>query len=129
MNRRTKIIGAAVAMAAVVVIGATQLAEDDDTSDGDTGEPGRRGEPGVLTATDLAYDFETIEVSNGGTITFRNEDDTTHTLTADDGLFDSGPVEPGESWTTSYDGPRMIDVHCDIHPRMRATIVVGEPTE
>lgn len=128
MNRRTKIAGAAVGVAALVALGITQLGGGDDDDDGDkAGQPGATGEPGVLTAEGLAYDFDTLTVAPGELITFRNGDTIAHTLTADDGLFDSGSIEPGGTWVTSYDGPRTIDVHCDIHPSMQATIVIEGP--
>ncbi|HEX3153605.1 MAG TPA: cupredoxin domain-containing protein, partial [Candidatus Angelobacter sp.] len=39
-----------------------------------------------------------LTVHPGETIEFKNEDIFAHTVTADDGSFDSGLIQPGSSW-------------------------------
>src|SRR4051794_15951822 len=43
----------------------------------------------------------TLNVQTGDTVKWQNEDIFTHTVTANDGSFDSGPIAPGSSWQTT----------------------------
>lgn len=49
-----------------------------------------------------------------------------HTITANDGSFDSGLIEPSRSWQMTFKSPGTIAYHCGPHPNMKATIVVQE---
>ncbi len=46
-------------------------------------------------------------------------------MTADNGLFDSGVLEPGASYSVWFDGAGTVPYHCAIHPDMQGSIVVG----
>lgn len=133
LTRRQKLAGSAAAvLLAAVAIGVGTLGD----GDGDAGGGGRaRGrtalddagnpvEPRVVIALDRDYRPDELPTGRGLRVSFRNEDDVDHTFTADDGLFDSRIVAPGEEFTFSFDGPRTVGFHCEIHPSMRATVVV-----
>jgi plastocyanin len=48
----------------------------------------------------------------------------THTVTADNGSFDSGPIRAGE-FRLVFDHPGRYPYHCEIHPdRMRGVVIV-----
>jgi plastocyanin len=96
---------------------------DDGSSDGAAGA-GASGEPTVI-AQDIAFAGD-ITVGPGGAFFFDNQDGTTHTLTADDGSFDSGEVSGGErsDAITAPDEPGDFPFHCEIHPSMTATLTV-----
>lgn len=81
------------------------------------------GEAGTIVAAD--FELTSTSVAPGEEVTFRNDDSTAHTVTADDGAFDTGPVAAGETATfTAPDGPGEIPFHCDIHPSMTGTLTV-----
>jgi plastocyanin len=82
---------------------------------------------GALAASDFEYSAEHVTVEAGDVFTFENRGPSHHTITADDGRFDSGVVEPGDTFTVTLDGPRDIEVHCEVHPRMKALITVTAP--
>jgi plastocyanin len=63
----------------------------------------------------------TIEV--GETVTWNNTDSMLHTVTSDDGLFDAN-VQPGSSFTYTFDTAGTYAYVCTIHPGMTGTIVV-----
>ena len=67
------------------------------------------------------------EVAAGTTITWTNNDPVTHTVTADDGSWDSGPIEPGKTWSRTFTEAGEVAVHCTPHPFMKAVIVVRQP--
>jgi len=46
-------------------------------------------------------------------------------VTSDDGAWDSGPLQPGESFSVALDQPGAYAYHCSIHPFMHGTVVVG----
>lgn len=94
------------------------------TTAGDTG-----GDTGGETAADTveAIDFEltSITVAPGAEVTFENKGEAPHTMTADEGAFDSGRVEPGASTTVAAPAePGDYPFHCEIHPAMTGTLTV-----
>ena len=54
----------------------------------------------VLTST--AYVPNPIIVSNGGTVTWTNNDNTTHTSVADGGSWNSGSIPPGGNFSMTF---------------------------
>lgn len=71
------------------------------------------------------YSVNVLSVAVGTTVTWTNEDNTMHTVTAVDGSFDSGFFEGGETWSHTFDEPGEFEYFCLPHPWMRARVVVG----
>jgi plastocyanin len=145
LSTRQKVGAGALAVAGAVGIGFLVAGGDDDGGDdggdattttlprlvagGDRPTETAAGEsipPGTIIALDLQFGPGELAVGAGDTVTFRNEDGVDHTFTADDGLFDSGTLSSGEERTFTFDGPREVGLHCEIHPAMTATLVIGE---
>src|SRR5215204_4844998 len=74
---------------------------------------------------DNFFDPPQSAVEPGSTITWTNNGDEPHTVTADDGSFDSGMLNPGDSYTVAFDGQGTVTYHCAIHPEMRGSVTVG----
>jgi plastocyanin len=74
---------------------------------------------------DNYFDLADVAVEPGSSITWINEGSEPHTVTADNGLFDSGVLNPGESYTVWLEGAGTVTYHCTIHPSMTGSIVVG----
>jgi plastocyanin len=74
---------------------------------------------------DHTFDPAQLNIAPGTTVTWTNGDTEAHTVTADDGLFDSGVLEPGQSYSTWLGGSGTVSYHCDIHPDMKGSVVVG----
>jgi plastocyanin len=51
----------------------------------------------------FAFQPETIEVPPGTEVTWTNGDPEAHTVTAEGGEFDSGPIDPGATFATTFD--------------------------
>lgn len=64
-------------------------------------------------------------VSAGTVIEWKNEDIFSHTVTADDGSFDSGLIAPGQSWKMRVTDAGTFRYHCRPHPNMTASLVVS----
>ncbi len=67
---------------------------------------------------------ETITVTVGITVTWRNIDISSHTVTEDENAFTSPLINPGGSWSYTFDKPGVYRYHCSPHPWMEGTIVV-----
>ncbi|MEA2517751.1 MAG: hypothetical protein QOG16_1589 [Actinomycetota bacterium] len=72
------------------------------------------------------YDPSSLSVGVGDTVVWTNTGSTDHTVTSDDGAFDSGPIAPGSTWQYTFDEVGEFPYHCDPHPFMMASISVSE---
>ncbi len=80
--------------------------------------------PGIVLAHEFMFAPAALTVSAGTTITWTNRDDEPHTVVSDSGLFRSGALDTGESFSFRFDKPGTYRYACSIHPRMVGTIVV-----
>ena len=76
-----------------------------------------------------AFNPAQLNVAPGTTVTFVNNDTEPHTATADNGVFDTGVLEPGSSFDVFFDGSGTVAYHCELHPDMQGSIVVGPASE
>jgi plastocyanin len=66
---------------------------------------------------------QTLYVAAGTTVTWHNIDDTDHTSTSDTGIWNSGVIPVGSTFSYTFKTPGTYPYHCLIHP-MQGTIVV-----
>jgi plastocyanin len=71
-----------------------------------------------------AFNPAVLEVTVGDTVTWINDDDTEHTVTAFEGAFDSGELAEGASFSFTFDSPGEYRYRCLFHSEMQGTIVV-----
>ncbi|TAM60690.1 amidase [bacterium] len=82
-------------------------------------------QPGAsVTIANFAYAPATLTIAAGTTVRFRNDDSDAHTVTADDGMFDSGGLDAHGTYQHTFDQPGTYRYVCAIHPWMKGTIVV-----
>lgn len=76
--------------------------------------------------SNLYYDPAEVVVVIGvnNTITWVNTDSVAHTVTADNGSFDSGNLAPGASWTHTFTTPGTYRYYCTYHLWMGGEVVV-----
>lgn len=70
-----------------------------------------------------------LTVHPGETVEFKNEDIVAHTVTADDGSFDSGLIQRGSSWKMTVRKAGTLAYHCTPHPNMKAILVASSGTQ
>jgi hypothetical protein len=79
-----------------------------------------------VTAKDNAFDPVTINIQPGTTIRWTNAGMRTHTVTANDGKWDSGDIPHGASYNVTFVTTGTYKYHCKHNKGMEGTIVVGE---
>jgi plastocyanin len=65
-------------------------------------------------------------IAKGDTVTWLNNDPDNHTITADDGSFDSGQLESKQTFSHTFDAEGMVAYHCKNHKEMKGTITVEQ---
>jgi|GEM_PF-3309066 len=81
----------------------------------------------TVSAKDNTFDPGTLNVQVGTTVRWVNNGAHAHTITSDDGKWDSGDLAPGASYTVTFTTAGTYKYHCKHHKGMVGTIVVGEP--
>ncbi len=71
-----------------------------------------------------AFEPQTLTVKVGTRVTWTNHDSTAHTATADQGSWDTGTIEHGQSRTIDFTHPGTYSYHCSFHAFMTGTIKV-----
>lgn len=75
-----------------------------------------------------AFSPTQIDALPGDTIQWSNGSERTHTVTADDGSFDSGDLPSGATFAVTPLAPGTYAFHCRIHPDMTGEIDVHHVT-
>ena len=87
---------------------------------------GNTGAPAGASLDISNFQFSATTVGAGGQVTVSNRDGAPHTVTSDDGAFDSGQVGGGGTGAfTAPSQPGTYTFHCQIHPDMSGTLTVG----
>ena len=81
----------------------------------------------IVLARDFMFAPAALTVSAGSTVIWTNKDDEPHTVVSEAGLFRSGALDTGDSFSFRFDKPGTYRYTCSIHPRMVGTIVVQQP--
>jgi plastocyanin len=80
------------------------------------------------SADSVSYSFSpvqvTVAIGVNNTVTWVNNDNAAHTVTARDGSFDSGNLGSGDSYTYTFTTPGTYRYYCAYHSWMVGTVVV-----
>jgi len=77
-----------------------------------------------VQVVDFEFQPGSLTIPVGATVTWTNAGQRPHTVSADDGSFDSGRLDPGESFSHTFTEPGTYSYHCGFHPQMQGTITV-----
>ena len=78
----------------------------------------------VANAGSNSFSSNPVEVKVGETVTWVNDDSGRHTVTSKDGVFDSGMMGKGQSFSFTFDKAGEYPYFCEPHPNMVDTVVV-----
>src|SRR3954463_14901079 len=70
-----------------------------------------------------AFTPATLHVKKGQTVTWKNNDDSDHTVDAEDGSFSSGTIKSGKTFAHKFSKAGKYAYSCKLHPRMKGVIV------
>lgn len=110
--------------AAGVVLVIAGCGTGDDTDDAARPDTGADGGEVAVDIVDNDFEPATLEVGVGDTVSWENVGDVAHTVTFDD--EDSGDLDPGESYSRTFEEAGEFDYVCTIHPNMQATVTVTD---
>lgn len=78
----------------------------------------------TVSIQNFAFTPDTLTITAGTTVTWTNNDTVAHTVTSTDGAFDSGTINPGETFTFTFSASGTFTYVCSFHPNMTASVVV-----
>ena len=67
---------------------------------------------------------KSVTIAVGTTVKWTNNTTVAHTVTSDTGIFNSGIINPGGTFSFKFTKKGTFGYHCSIHPFMMATITV-----
>jgi len=109
----------AISIIFVVIFAGCQMETPVDTSTGFEGQ----NEATVLIE-DFSYKPASITVKVGTTVTWVQKDGVRHTVTSNDGIFDSGLLSKDFSWNYPFNETGNFDYYGMPHPYMKGTVEV-----
>jgi plastocyanin len=81
------------------------------------------GRTHLVVMEGMKFSPPTLRIQSGDTVVFKNNDLVPHTATAKKrGVFDSGIITPGESWTLAPTFQATVSYVCTFHPMMEGRI-------
>jgi plastocyanin len=78
----------------------------------------------TVTIENMKFNPAELTVSKGDTVVWENKDLVPHTVTAEDGKFDSKMIVAGKHWKLRIKQDGTLAYHCLYHPTMAASLVV-----
>ena len=85
----------------------------------------------TVAIQNLAFAPSSVTVTVGTTVTWTNQETAVskvpHTATSDSGVWNSGLLNPGTSFSFTFTKAGTFTYRCDVHPTMHGTIVVTAP--
>jgi plastocyanin len=82
----------------------------------------------TVSIKNMAFSPGSLSVTTGATVTWTNSDTTLHTVTADDGSFNSGNIAIGAIYSKVFSTAGTFSYHCILHPEMNGKVVVTGST-
>ena len=104
------------------------VTQPDVMTGGDVIMPTKVSRPGC-EEIDRCYIPSVIVIDSGSQVTWVNEDSAFHSVTSGSydepsELFDSGHMDPFESYTLDFDEIGTYDYFCTLHPWMKGQVIV-----
>jgi plastocyanin len=128
----TGVIGVVIVVIIALFFSNSSIEETVDETDlfikGDVIMPTKVSRPGC-EEDDRCYIPSLIVIEKGKQVTWVNEDSAFHSITSGfydtpTDLFDSGHLDPFESYTLTFDETGTFDYFCTLHPWMKGQVIV-----
>jgi plastocyanin len=94
---------------------------------GTSPNPAGSGSPGTdeVWIQGMSFTPSTITVTAGTTITWTNKDAVAHTVTSTTGIFNSGSIPQGKTYSQLFSTTGSYPYFCSIHTSMAGMVVVN----
>jgi plastocyanin len=106
------------------IAGSFITGEDSGTPAADTSDDASGGAAATVDIKNFRYNPDMTEISAGSQVTWTNQEVVVHTATSDDGVFDSGDLSKGDSFSFTFDEPGEYPYFCQYHDNMHGMIIV-----
>ena len=107
--------------------GRAATSEQTATTEKQASGGGAAAKPVEIEVVDIDYDPKDETVPSGTTVKWTNTGDLPHTVTKQDGPgpdFDSGTLQPGDTYEETFTTPGTIAYHCTIHSGQDGSLTV-----
>lgn len=84
---------------------------------------GGSGNANTISMKNSAFSPPSLQVNINSTVTWINDDNMVHTVTSDNGSFDSGDIGPGSRFSYTFTSTGTFGYHCIHHSGMVGTII------
>ena len=119
MNRVRYVLVGVVLLMLFIAAGCTGSS----TSNGTKTSTGQKAsKTATVSIKDFAFNPDSVTISVGGTVTWKNEDSATHKIKGQD--FESDNLNSGDSFSQTFDKVGTFDYSCLIHPAMTGKVIV-----
>jgi plastocyanin len=93
--------------------------------DGDNNSGGGGGNnSNFIYMKNSVFSTANLTITVGGTVTWMNDDNMIHTVTADDGSYNSGNIQVNGSFNKTFNATGVYSYHCVYHSGMTGRITV-----
>lgn len=119
-------IGLSLVTASVLFFSCSKSSNDliDDGNDGSIHNTQASIDHSVYTKNS-SFSPSVMTLTAGKPVAWINDDNLVHRVTADDGSFDSGDMQPGATFSRTFNMPGTFPYHCKYHKGMTGTIIAG----
>jgi plastocyanin len=81
--------------------------------------------PNQVRIADFGFTPPTLNVAVGAQVTWTNAGPSNHTVTSNNGTFDSGPINPNATFNFTFATAGTYAYHCSLHPTIQGSVVVS----
>ncbi|MBB5397598.1 plastocyanin/azurin family copper-binding protein [Mucilaginibacter sp. AK015] len=81
----------------------------------------------TVTIKDFAFGSGSVTIKPGQTVQWKNSDATPHTVTDNNGGFDSGTINAGGKFSHTFATAGTYTYHCTFHSTMATATVIVAP--
>ena len=79
----------------------------------------------IIYMKNSVFSSASLQVVTGAEVVWVNDDNMLHTVTADDGLFNSGDIAAGDTFRYRFTVAGTYAYHCSYHSNMKGVIIAG----
>lgn len=97
-----------------------------ETSVGSSNASGAPIQTSQINISNFSFNPNSLTIKKGIKTTWSNNDSVPHTITSDSGIFNSQTLQPGDTFSFTFEEAGSFPYHCSIHPNMKATVVVTQ---